>query len=640
MKRRLLLKIAGICVVALAGVLPSKAQNNTILGPRFIVNAPANIEGEKAYRPSNSGEATANDWGRAIDDIWANYDVVKPADSTGCVIAPNTLTGKFALIYRANCMFSEKAYNAQQAGAVAVIIVNNVPGQVDFIMSPGTNAGSVTIPVIIIPKEIGDAINAEINNSVNVKATLTNWGFGNANDLLLLSGAQPAYGAIPMTQTGSGNPAAYNFYNGAVIANTGTIDQTNVVVNAALTFTPTGGSPTNVSNNSTTAITFNVLDSIAVVSNQTISTHNTSSTGKYTLTYNVTGTNADDFAGDNTKSVEMHVTTNTFCKGRYDANTGKPIITGGNKFSSTTIDNYTWGPLYYVNQGGFRAERSQVAAFTPDTNQRDDMSVYNGGQFVCLFKWKDTVVVNKVIEPSELTMVGIASVNFPVNSPSGAVLNSNDFEQPLNPGNPVTLESNTWYWVAVVTANTSPGLFLGVDDAQPVYARAYAAQHQTTPIRENWQAQYFGGVDISSYTLDAGADTVMMYPFTNSPLSYYPIDSVGYSNTTIVPNVTLQVSQFPAEVKNITSKAEDRVSVYPNPAVDHINASVNFATKIDKVNFMIMNQAGQVVKTTPATNVQKGEYRISTEGLAQGQYYLITNTGTEVIVKNFNVISK
>src|SRR5690554_2580476 len=39
-----------------------------------------------------------------------------------------SLTGKIALLYRGACDFSSKAFNAQNAGAIAVIIVNNAEG--------------------------------------------------------------------------------------------------------------------------------------------------------------------------------------------------------------------------------------------------------------------------------------------------------------------------------------------------------------------------------------------------------------------------------------------------------------------------------------------------------------------------------
>ncbi|KAJ2497838.1 hypothetical protein GGH96_004793 [Coemansia sp. RSA 1972] len=62
--------------------------------------------------------------------------VVAPTDNTGSALActdiANDLSGKVALIQRGECTFTEKALNAQSAGAVAVVIYNNVDGMVDM----------------------------------------------------------------------------------------------------------------------------------------------------------------------------------------------------------------------------------------------------------------------------------------------------------------------------------------------------------------------------------------------------------------------------------------------------------------------------------------------------------------------------
>ena len=79
--------------------------------------------------------------------------------STADACAPlpaGSLLGKVALIRRGTCSFYQKAYNAQAAGAVAVILYNNVPGRV----SP-TVAGSppITIPVVAISDTEGILLN-------------------------------------------------------------------------------------------------------------------------------------------------------------------------------------------------------------------------------------------------------------------------------------------------------------------------------------------------------------------------------------------------------------------------------------------------------------------------------------------------
>lgn len=66
---------------------------------------------------------------------------------------PGTFAGYVALIDRGSCTFEQKVYNAQEAGAVGVIIVNNVP---DPIFTPGAaNLFGITIPTIMISQADG-----------------------------------------------------------------------------------------------------------------------------------------------------------------------------------------------------------------------------------------------------------------------------------------------------------------------------------------------------------------------------------------------------------------------------------------------------------------------------------------------------
>ena len=51
---------------------------------------------------------------------------VSPTD--GCEAATNDLVGKIALVDRGNCVFSIKADNAQNAGAVGLIVADSSPG--------------------------------------------------------------------------------------------------------------------------------------------------------------------------------------------------------------------------------------------------------------------------------------------------------------------------------------------------------------------------------------------------------------------------------------------------------------------------------------------------------------------------------
>ena len=72
-------------------------------------------------------------------------------------LPPGSLAGKIALISRGSCTFSTKTRVARDAGAVAVIFVNNVAGDPILIGEDGT-ADQPNIPVMMLTREDGLAL--------------------------------------------------------------------------------------------------------------------------------------------------------------------------------------------------------------------------------------------------------------------------------------------------------------------------------------------------------------------------------------------------------------------------------------------------------------------------------------------------
>jgi minor extracellular serine protease Vpr len=88
----------------------------------------------------------------------------------GCTIAAGTLTGKIALIRRGTCGFYNKAINAQNAGAIAVVLYNNVAGPLSPTVAPNpVGSPPVSIPVAAITAADG----VDIFNNLATAHTLT-----------------------------------------------------------------------------------------------------------------------------------------------------------------------------------------------------------------------------------------------------------------------------------------------------------------------------------------------------------------------------------------------------------------------------------------------------------------------------------
>lgn len=103
-----------------------------------------------------------------------------PAGGTttcGPVSNVDEVNGNIAMIDRGLCDFSLKAYNAQEAGAIAVIICNVVggggtDGSSSFGMAGGENADDVTIVPLSLGKPDCDRIKASLLSEIDVEITI------------------------------------------------------------------------------------------------------------------------------------------------------------------------------------------------------------------------------------------------------------------------------------------------------------------------------------------------------------------------------------------------------------------------------------------------------------------------------------
>lgn len=152
------------------------AQGNDI--PYFSVVQPAYLIQQYQHALSQFGQA---DFGPGISngDIIAELAVADDPDGGMlCIANTQDFTGKIVLIPRGECEFGLKALNAQQQGAVGVIIQNFDEFHVS--MGAGQVGDMVNIPVILVPLSVGDGLlNAHLQGeSVVVAFTEAPHDFG------------------------------------------------------------------------------------------------------------------------------------------------------------------------------------------------------------------------------------------------------------------------------------------------------------------------------------------------------------------------------------------------------------------------------------------------------------------------------
>lgn len=151
-----------------AGVVAAVAAGNSGPGDTTVTspgNAPKALTAGASTNPHFTGIPVTvgmSAFGAALGDfnnfgpsVTVDYTVTSPAN--GCTTISTPLTGKVALIVRGACTFTTKIRNAQAAGAIGVLVRNNVAGDPIAMGHDGTSPFP-TIPAAMVSRNDGLAI--------------------------------------------------------------------------------------------------------------------------------------------------------------------------------------------------------------------------------------------------------------------------------------------------------------------------------------------------------------------------------------------------------------------------------------------------------------------------------------------------
>ncbi len=135
------------------------AQSFLEAPPVVVISAPAAIAGTL----TQVGTAS---FGPSVNSSPVSGEVVLVDDGTGTtsdgcepLINGGVVAGRIALIDRGSCTFASKVLNAQNAGAIGVLIANNTTGVINMAGSDP----SITIPTLMITQADGNNIKSQLN---------------------------------------------------------------------------------------------------------------------------------------------------------------------------------------------------------------------------------------------------------------------------------------------------------------------------------------------------------------------------------------------------------------------------------------------------------------------------------------------
>ncbi|HEX8659095.1 MAG TPA: T9SS-dependent M36 family metallopeptidase [Hymenobacter sp.] len=104
-------------------------------------------------------------------------------EGCGAYLNGAAISGNIAVVYRGTCGFADKVQNAQKAGAIAVVVINNAPGApIAMGGAPTTALPAIVIPAVMIGQADGQAIRSLLDAQTTVTVALKNDGSGPAID--------------------------------------------------------------------------------------------------------------------------------------------------------------------------------------------------------------------------------------------------------------------------------------------------------------------------------------------------------------------------------------------------------------------------------------------------------------------------
>lgn len=531
---------------------------------------------------------TTGSWAAIIDTIGAVGEIVlaRSANNDSLVCDTTILTnvaGKIALVYRGACEFGVKALAAQRAGAVGVIIVNNVIGGPIGLLAGGAG-GTVSIPVLSVTNEDGKVLRQLLTEST-VRAVIGNKSGLYTNDVGFYPEHVSRFKHYHMPETELDADTLVQVRPEARVRNWGTGLRTNVQVTAT------------ISRNGTTLYTqVASLPSLAPETDSLLTfpvfNPNTSGKGDYELNYAVQADGTDEFTADNTVSTKFVIGDTLLSKTPLTAS-GDPMIT--NYVNNINSSNYEYGITFYAARGAdLRVDKVRFAA----TKQSTD-SMINETVVGRLYEWIDADA-STTMDASELVQLGEGFYSYTADDKG--VVKEMEIQDIFSSQTGIRLTDGSVYMITLFVPGTDT-LFLATYDRNVDYTLSVPTYgERISPIfTDQWYADGFGR-EVS------------------------PAMSVIFAN---VSGVSVE--------ENKLNKIE--MGLYPNPAKESIYVRLLAKQALGNLNYDIYDITGRLVKSgVRSIEAINDDFSVDINDLKSGTYSMVVRSNSGFNTARFVVV--
>ncbi|MBI2968194.1 MAG: T9SS type A sorting domain-containing protein [Bacteroidetes bacterium] len=537
----------------------------------FVVQEPSNLAGTYDFTYGDD----AGGWGFDMDTMNVTGKLVIVSDGTagdslGCNVLTNDtdVTGNIAVVYRGTCQFGTKSLNAQNAGAIAVIIINNQAGA-PIGMAPGNDGANVNIPVVMISKDVGALLRSYIDSGL-VTAFIGNKKGAFANDIGFFIKDVVLSNSFSTPSTMAADSDIFYIPVSGFIYNYGINTQTNVNV-----FSTVALGPDTLYSASVSVGTLNPGDTVWFsLPEFSQAQYNT---GLYTISYWANSDSLDDVMLDNKVSSDFWINDSLiYSKSRIVPDSVYPLANAFYKLS--TGDPFKQCIVLDVKN----ANNQKISDISFSASASDSLT----SKFVevSVDRWDD-VITPATITFDQLTNLALEYYTYTEN------LNYEFVKLPLS--QKVPLQDNTRYLVCVSISDAN--MYLGYDSG---------INYETT-------LNTLVSTDYNDYS-------TLLPLVTLSDNTWY---AAGFG-TDIVPSIIVQIdtaAQTPG-FDEILSEPTG-LTVYPNPVVNHLNIVFTLSTP-DKHFVELKNVIGQTVLSETIEKAGKFNRTVDLNGFSKGVYML------------------
>jgi PA domain/Secretion system C-terminal sorting domain len=449
------------------------------------------------------------------------------SDSLGCQDFITDVAGKIALVYRGTCFHDVKALNAQQAGAIGIILINNAPGQMPQVS--GENPGDVTIPLTMISDEAGAAMRAQLEAGENVEVFIGNSTGYFENDFGLSSKTMliPSSSLLPSSLAQDSNEFRINL--GAWVYNYGTNIQTTSL-RATILF---GSDPLF----STTSAAADLSQGDSTYFSLPSFTQIAYPEGVYNVVYEALGA-TDQFAYNNTISHKISINNDKFGLVKVNPN-GVPETTGAFQAPNSTQSTIFESCIVFRDENASRLAAKGLSFYATT-----DFGSSIVGEFVEVkaYAWNDVFTGNSdpAFDVMELEEIAYTVYDYEENLQSVTI--PVDFEEPF------IMEDNQRYLFCIVSYGQEK--YLGFDSNihyeqniaqtdQPVMALFINEEYTTGLNPPAYPSIILNTIPASEVGLnETNKSKIISYPNPASHLISIPINNIGSAEQLIITDAT------------------------------------------------------------------------------------------------------